>query len=580
MRFRGLAEAFQRAPSARREPAEAAMVVTAAIAIACVFTYPYIVNFGNAGRLDTNDGRWSIWVISWVAHALTTDPGSIFRANIFYPHDNALAFSEGNFVGGAMAVPAWLLTHNPYAAHNFFFIAAFTLSSVAAYYLVRYLTGDRRAGALAGLMFAYCPFAFARQAHSQLLMIGVLPWAMLALHRFIDRVSAARALELGAVLWLAGLACAYYGIFAGGMVGLGTIFFGITRGYWKQARYWVLVAMAAAVCITLITPFFLPYVRMQEATGFARPLDGSYSANLGAWLASSAWAHRWWVPYLQRPYFSENPSEALFPGIVALVFGVWGAIAAIRRTRDEPPTNPRFSSDVAWFYIVTAVIAFWTTFGPKAGLYTLLYYTIPVFSFLRAPSRTGIVVTLCLVVLAAPALIKAMTRRRRTSHTRFGGTGAMFALLFAVVIADLYRAPLRMREAPPLSRVYATLARLPRGPVIEIPYWSENVAYHRHAEYMLLSTAHWQPLVNGYSDHIPQDFRDSAPPLSGFPSRESFAILERLGARYAVFHLDLMSADARRSLVARLEHDYVNYLRPLEKDGDVWLYEIIAFPRE
>ena len=575
MRFRGLAEA--------------AIVVTAAVVLACVFTYPYIINFSNAGRLDTNDGRWSIWVVSWVAHALTTDPGSIFRANIFYPHDNALAFSEGNFVGGAMAVPVWLLTHNPYAAHNFFFIAAFVLSSVTAYYLVRYLTGDWRAGALAGLMFAYCPFAFVRQAHSQLLLIGFLPWAMLAFHRFIDRASVARAFELGMVLWLTGLACAYYGIFAGGMVALGTIFLGVTRGLWKQPRYWGLVALAAAVCIGFTAPLFLPYIRMQDSTGFERSLDGSYSANIGAWLVSSSWAHRWWAPYLQKPYFSENPSEALFPGIIAIAFGVWGAMIATRSlsirlkpdttdvTEVKPDTTPtRLTPDVAWFYIVTAVIAFWTTFGPKAGLYTLLYYTIPVFSFLRAPSRTGIVVTLCLVVLAAPALVKMMNRP--PSRTRSGATRrAMFALLFVLVVADLYRAPLRMREAPPLPSVYHTLARLPRGPVIELPYWSDNSAYHRHAEYMLLSTAHWQPLVNGYSDHIPQDFRDNALPLSGFPSRDSFAILEKIGARYAVFHLNLMQD--RAAIVARLENDYLGYLKPLEKDGDVWLYEIVSWPR-
>jgi hypothetical protein len=566
MRFRGIAEAT--------------LVAMAAVVIACVFTYPYIINFSNAGRLDTNDGRWSIWVVSWVAHALTTDPAAIFRANIFYPHDNALAFSEGNFVGGALAVPAWLLTHNPYATHNFFFIAAFALSSVTAYYLVRYLTGDRRAGVLAGLMFAYCPFAFARQAHSQLLLIGFLPWAMLAFHRFIDRVSVARALELGVVLWLTGLACAYYGIFAGGMVALGTIFLGIARGYWKQVRYWGMVALAAAVCIGLTLPLFLPYLRMQEATGFERPLDGSYSANVSAWLISSAWAHRWWAPYL------PTASEALFPGILAIVFGGWGAVLAVRRS---PPSlghsqtsfgetgSGRLKTDVAWFYITTAVLAFWTTFGPKAGLYTLLYYTIPVFSFLRAPSRTGIVVTVCLVVLAAPALIKVMNP---PSRPRVGATSStMFALLLVLVVADLYRAPLRMREAPPVPNVYRTLARLPRGPVVELPYWSDRAAYHRHAEYMLASTYHWQPLINGYSDHIPQDFRDNALPLSGFPSRDGFAILEKLGARYAVFHLNLMGADDRVSTVARIENDYVNYLRPLEKDGDVWLYEIIAWPR-
>ena len=289
---------------------------------------------------------------------------------------------------------------------------------------------------------------------------------------------------------------------------------------------------------------------MQVTTGFARPLDGSYSANLSAWLISSAWAHRWWAPYV------ADASEVLFPGIMATVFGIWGALI--------------WRKDVAWFYITTAVIAFWTTFGPKAGLYTLLYYTIPVFSFLRAPSRTGIVVTLCLVVLAAPALLTVMNRKKGM---------ATFAVLFCLAIADTYRAPLRMREAPPLPAVYRTLARLPRGPVIEVPFWSDRLAYHRHAEYMLASTYHWQPLINGYSDHIPQDFRDAALPLSGFPSQDSFRILEQRGARYVVVHLDLMDAPSRESIIDRLDREYVNYLRPIEKDGDVWLYEIIAWPR-
>ena len=545
-----------------RPVAEAAIVVLAAIVIACVFTYPYIINFSNAGRIDTNDGRWSIWVVSWVAHALTTDPRSIFRANIFYPHDNALAFSEGNFIGGAMAAPVWLLTKNPYAAHNFFFIGSFVLSSVATYYLVRHLFGDWRAAAVAGILFAYCPFAFARQAHSQLLLIGVLPWAMLALHRFIDRVSVARAFELGVVLWLSGLACAYYGIFAGGLVALGSVMFAVTRGYWRQPRYWLMVALAAAVCIGLTAPFFLPYLRMQDATGFARQLDGSYSANISAWLISSAWAHRWWAPFV------SNASEVLFPGIMATGLGVWGAV--IWRHKD-----------VGWFYITAATIALWTTFGPKAGLYTLFYYTIPVFSFLRAPSRTGIVVTLCLVVLATPALLRLMDLRQDPpSRARFGGTSrAMFVVLFVLAIADTYRAPLRMREAPPLPSVYRTLARLPRGPVIELPFWSERIAYHRHAEYMLASAYHWQPLINGYSDHIPQDFRDHALPLSGFPSREAFAILERSQARYVVVHLNLVDARTRDVLIDRLDREYADYLRPLDEDGEVRLYEIIGWPR-
>ena len=377
---------------------------------------------------------------------------------------------------------------------------------------------------------------------------------MLAWHRFLDRTGIPRAIELGVVMWLTGLACAYYGIFAGGMIAMATIWFAISRRRWKDARYWTSVGVAAAVCIGLTAPFFLPYLQMQESTGFERALSGQYSANIGAWLASSAWAHRWWVPYL------KGASEALFPGILAIVLGVLGARLALRGAL----------RDIAVFYIALAIFTLWLTFGPAAGLYTVLYYTVPVFSFLRAPSRAGIVVTLCLVILSAPAMVAIMKRR---------GANAAFAILFVLAVADLYRAPLRMREAPPLPAAYRTLARLPRAPVIELPYWSDGPSFHGHAEYMLSSTAHWQPLVNGYSDHIPQDFRDHAPILATFPSPQAFRALEPLNVRYAVIHLDLMRSGERDDIIRRLDTDYAQYLRPLNKDGNVWLYEITGWPR-
>lgn len=546
-----------------RAPLEAMAVACAAIVAACLFTYPYVLQFTTSGRVDTNDGRWSIWVVAWVAHALTTDPLNVFNANIYYPHDNALAFSEGNLVGGAMAIPAWLLTKNAFAAHNFFFIFAFVLSSVATYYLIRHLTGDRLAAAVAGILFAYCPFAFARQAHSQLLLIGFLPWSMLAFHRLVDRTTALRAIELGVVLWLTGLACAYYGVFAGGIVAIGTIVFAITRRRWKDPRYWAAFAAAAAVCLGLTLPLFLPYLEMQEATGFARTLNDSrtYAANAGAWLASSAWAHAWWYPYLLPPNFREEPSEVLFPGILVTVLGVWGAWIGIRKLRD------RIAPDVVWFYVATAIIAFWTTLGPKAGLYTAFYYAIPVFSFLRAPSRAGIVVTLCLVVLASLAMTRLIKGRR-----------VVFAILMLLAVGDLFRAPLRMRQARKPAEAHLMLSRLPKGPVIELPYWYERSAYPRHAEYMLLSTYHWQPMINGYSDHIPQDFRDTALALNSFPSQESFAILKELGARYAMFHLNLMDERKREKTIQRIHGEYAMFLRPLATSQDVWLFEIIGWP--
>jgi hypothetical protein len=83
--------------------------------------------------------------------------------------------------------------------------------------------------------------------------------------------------------------------------------------------------------------------------------------------------------------------------------------------------------------------------------------------------------------------------------------------------------------------------------------------------------------VNGYSDFLPRDFRDEVLTIASFPTRDSFPLLQKRGARYAVFHLNFYNRVSRAELMTRLD-EFTPYLRPLTRDGDVWLYEIVAFP--
>ena len=434
---------------------EAAIVLGAAIGLACLLTYPLVLNAENAGRIDVNDGKWSIWVVSWVAHALTTDPLHVFSANIFYPHDNSLAYSEANLGAGIVAVPVWLATRNPYATHNFVLLLSFVVSTAGGYYLCRYLTGSRHAAAVAGVLYAYCPFVFARTAHIQLMLIGGMPFCLLAFHRLVDRTTTGRAIALGAILWFQGLACAYYGVFAGMAVGLGSIVIAITRGRWREWRYRYGIGLAAAVSISLTLPFFIPYMALQRETGFARTLDGarSYSANATSWLASGAWAHRWWLHSI------EGFSDVLFPGLLTLVLGVVGAWLGLRtppaRPAGSPAPAPRIRRDLVVFYVVLGVLSFWIALGPDAWLYSQLHRTIPVFSFLRAPSRRGVVVTLCLVVLAAVAISRMVSGRKRA--------GLMAGVLVVLAVADLFQAPLGLREYRPSRRPTRCLHACPGG---------------------------------------------------------------------------------------------------------------------
>jgi hypothetical protein len=386
------------------------------------------------------------------------------------------------------------------------------------------------------------------------------------------------------------LACAYYGIFAALTVGLGTLYYAYTRGLWRNRTYVVAIALGAVTSISLVGPFFLPYIRVQKELGFTRLLEDAamFSADWQGWLASSAWAHRWMLPWLERW------NEVLFPGFLLTMLGLAGLWLGLRSTNAErrtmnaegrmkaqgpgpraqdAPLSPSRRRETTVFYGLVGTIAFWASFGPKAGLYTALYHTIPVFTFLRAPGRFGILVVLALGVLALVAL--QVLLEQRSSRGQLAG-GALVALMLA---AEYATAPIRLEDAAPAPAAHLRLATLPPGAVVEMPFWYNRSDFPRHARYMLFSTYHWHPLVNGYSDHIPRWFRDDVIRISSLPTAESLQIVvNRHQAKYAIFHTRHYDSRSRQRLLERLEQ-YKDYVRPILTEGDVWLYEIVGAPR-
>src|SRR5205823_6273246 len=93
---------------------------------------------------------------------------------------------------------------------------------------------------------------------------------------------------------------------------------------------------------------------------------------------------------------------------------------------------------------------------------------------------------------------------------------------------------------------------------------------------MVRSMVNWQPLLNGYSDFIPLDFKELAVPVNGFPDLRSFEILRAHSVRYVVVRL----ADYRQFRQQMIDRfpPYEKYLHQVTDDQDVRLYEIIGWP--
>ncbi|HUF23879.1 MAG TPA: hypothetical protein VMN81_07120 [Vicinamibacterales bacterium] len=568
------------ASRARVRLPEWALVAAAALLLAVVMTWPVAPKMHRAARVDSTDAMYAMWNVAWVARAVTSAPGDLFNANIFHPHEGTLAYSEGNIGAGVLGAPAWLATRNVYTTYNSVVLLGFMLSFICTYALVRRLTGSRLAAAAAGLAFAYAPYTYARLPHIQLQMTFGMPLVLLAFHRLVDRPGWRSGAVLGGALAVAALSSAYYGVLIGLAVGVGAIYYGFGKRLWRSPSYWMALAVALAALAIVLVPFFLPYMAIREQ-GFERTLEEArrYGVNWWGWLASPVRTHGW----LLHPDFKG----VAFPGVTRVLGGLAGlGVVALSARHAARVADGRLH---AVFYLLIFALTFWTSFGPQAGLYTLLHNTIPVFAFLRAVERFAILVTLTLCVGLGFAVVRVQDWWRRSGRSAVAGRAAAAALL-ALIVADSWIAPLFYPDALPVPGVYRALARAPRGAVAEFPFFYRSIDFNRHGYYMLMSTYHWQPLINGYSDHYPAQFLSMLDVVKEFPTDpRSFTHLREHDARYVVVHLNWFEHLRRPQIEQGLAHyvaqgvlRFVDADRKVNAAGDVLhddvLYEIVRYP--
>lgn len=546
----------------------------AALVLAIFMTWPLAAGIGSLGRtgvgpnadprFGTNgDGMFSLWNVAWVARTLAADPFNVFQANIFFPHRDTLAYSEANLVAGAAGMPVWWTTKNPYATLNVVILLGFMTSFLFARSLFRYLTRDTYAATVAAVLFAYCPYVFAHTAHIQLMLTGGIPLSLLMLHRLADAPTTRRGLGLGGALLLQALACAYYGVFAALMIGFGVLFLAFSRSLLRNRGWWTAVGIAAAVSIAGVAPFLYPYFEIRQEAGFSRTLQESvrYSANLSSYLSSAAYAHRWLLGLIAG---WPKWTEVMFPGFLSIAFAATGAVLAGLGARRHAAPRER---ETAWLYGSLGVLAFWASFGPAGGFYSILFH-IPLFSFLRAPSRLAIVVCFSLAVLAALGVRRLLVRA--------GAKARILGIILTVAAIGEMTTRMPWERAVAVPGPYDILAKLPKAPIAEFPFYGGRVAWHLHTQYMLFSTTHWMPLMNGYSDYTPIRFRQDAIVLDGFPSNDSFAVLQKARVRYIGVHWDMFGP--REDEIRERLQPFRKHLRPMAASPRMTIFEIVSFP--
>ena len=504
------------------------------VLLAVAHTWPLAMAPARWSRVDNGDYVLNAWILAWVVHQAPRDPLHLFDANIFYPEPRTLAFSEHLIPQAVLAAPVIWAGGSAVLAYNVVMLAGFVLTAWSMAWVITRWTGDWPAGIMAGALFAFNAHTLTRLTHVQALHNEFLPLALLAIDDLLLRATWASAARVGVFSALHGLTSGYslvFGVLADAAAVASRadewIPFSAARDRRARAAARLLrLAAAAAVAIAVLAPFLLPYWEARQHQGLTRSIDEArfYSARGIEYLATTG--RVFMGTALRQAYVHGGGTDTLFPGIVATILSIITVVTGLA-WRDRR----------ARMCLAVGIVGVVLSFGPRTALYAFLYDHVPLLQGIRAPVRIGFLALFAVAALAGFAL--AWLRERMRARTRIGPRALALGtwLLVLLTQAEALRAPLEWRDYRGSSPVYRVVAGLKDAVIAEFPFY-QPTDFYRNAGYMLASTRHWKPLLNGYSGFMPQSYRHMAEAMRTFPNPPTTDLLRGAGVTHVIIHRD------------------------------------------
>jgi hypothetical protein len=505
------------------------------VALTVAHTWPLASAPGTLSRNDNADAQLNAWILAWVPHAIATQPLHLFDANIFHPDRRTLAYSEHLVVPALMGAPLTWAGASPVLVHNLVLLAGLALTGWTMCLVLHRWTGDWAAAVLGGSLAAFNTHTLVRMGHVQAMHVEFLPLALLALDRVIASPAPRHVLSLAAWFSLQALCSMYL---------LAMAAFAVVGGTLARAPEWATrdrfvafarnAAAASLVVAALCLPFLIPYALVRAEQGVVRSMEevALYSAVPADYLTTGGRLHYWlWSARFFRA------TDALFPGVTASLLGLTAVGLGIA-WRDRR----------ARMLLAAGVIGVALSFGANLPGYALLHAAFPVLQGTRATTRFGYLGLFALAGLAAFGLA-ALRGRIASPRART----AMGIAALTLVTVEAWRAPMGFTRFEGIPRVYDLLATQRDAVLAEFPFFSpRHIA--RNGRYVLASTRHWRPLVNGYSGFDPASYRRHSDLFRTFPDEAALDALVQAGVTHVTVYLeDLPGIEAQITGNPRLE---------------------------
>lgn len=470
-------------------------------------------------NLPGNDCLLHVWALAWDQHALVTDPAHVCDANIFFPYDGTLLYSDHLLGLAVPTAPFRLVVDNPVLIHNALTVAAPALDALALRALALEL-GATPVGALAGgVLYGFAPIRFvAERCQIQMLAAWWLPLVLLLAHRALTTGSVRAGALAGAALALQGFTGIYLTAFLLPVLAVAQCVWlrrSTAGARWRGATALVLAEAAAGLALL---PMSLAYRRVQLGLGASR------STALNALLSL--------VP-------TTIPTH--LPAFTLSALATLGLLA--------PGVTPAFRLERRLLGVMVAgtfVLALGPSIALPGGLgqvrgpYAALL-ALPGFDALRAPARFVHLMLLAGSLLAAGGLDALRAALPRAA-------GIVAAVVLAGAVVECWTPAQALTPARPprtTDPVYAWLAEQPETVhIMEYPLDDYAISA---ARYQYASIGHWKKTSVGTMGIMPPLYPWLAHAMGDFPAARVRTALRDLGLTHVVAHLP---GPARTALLA------------------------------
>ncbi|MCK4648189.1 hypothetical protein KAT51_01575 [bacterium] len=591
------------------------LIFSFSILLSLIVTYPLIFRMKSHMYGHPGDPLGMIWLFWWLKYSAVNHISFSFCPLIAVPFGaNYGEFSH--YTVSLFFTKSFVLLTNEVFTYNLTIFTSFFFALITMYYLVFYFTKNKVTSMISAIIYALSPYHFAHAAqHLGLASIQWMPLYLLFLFKLEEERRYRYVLLTAFTLFLVAFTDYHYLYFII-VVTLAFLLWETWRGLHSRIRLFqflkvfVLTGLIALIFILPSTQSFLRNILISPTEAakakFFKPFRNLFSNSarpLGYLLPSrdNPIFGRYTEKFVDTHFYGGHPVEhTLYLGWVGIMLSIvavreWRRKSKLvnkltsrqvnksRRGQKRDDRNWQTGKLVNWstrtqkgvsFFLFAGLVALLFSHAPytEIGNFRILfpsYFMYKVLPIFRVYARFGIVVMLCVSVLAGIGLTFILEKIRNTKKRKI--FLSVILLLIFIEFAPTLPAPMVNAVNPP--PVYEWLAKQ-RGDFTIAEYPLED-----DIEFLFWQRIHQKRLVNGaqpgtYADKVRKEIVDILKP-------ETPGVLKYLGAKYVILHSGKYLESEDVPVIGEVpDVDKQKGLRLIRIFEEAQVYKIVAEPIE